>query len=151
GMRSMTGATPNQDPDLVAVLGATRPADADLGHAWDQFAGFRAYLASKSIASTRVINAAVFTTADPTAHMARVAAAVATEQAPGLSALFQCGVTSGADACDDGTAARKCGAASADFVEIHGKINLPIYQNGNEPYAQSTDGGALNESGGNVT
>lgn len=149
-VRSAVGAaTPTQDPDLAAVLGATRPTDADLGAAWDQFAPFRAYLSSHSIAPSTVINAAVFTTADPTVHMARLAAAVATEAAPTLSALFQCGVTAGTDACDDGTAARKCGAASNDFTEIHGKINLPIYQNGNEPYASA--GGAINESGGTVT
>src|SRR5262249_32665407 len=120
---------PPPDPAPAPVLGATRPPAAALGPAWDQFAPFRAYMTSKGVAAASVMNAAVFTTADPTAHMAHVAAAVATEQPPALSALFECGVTTGADACDDGTAARKCGAASSDFFEIHGKIGLPIYQN----------------------
>jgi len=150
-IRTTTGGTPTQDPDLAAVLAATRPTDADLGHAWDQFAPFRSYMGAKGIAASSVMNAAVFTTADPTVHMAHVAAAVAAEPAPTLSALFECGVTAGTDACDDGTAARKCGSASNDFFEIHGKINLPIYQNGTEPYETTANGGKLNESGGTVT
>ena len=144
---SQTAAT--ADPDLVATLGATKPGDADLGHAWDTYAKLRAYLTTNNIAATTIVNAAVFTTADPAAHMQHVAAAVASEPSPPvLSSLFQCG-GAGTDACDDGTAARKCGTDSADFVEIHGKMAMPIYQNGTEPY--ETAGGALNETAGVVT
>src|SRR5262249_9173803 len=63
---------------------------------------------------------------------------------------FQCGVSTGTDPCDDGTDARKCGNDSA-FVEVHGKIKMPIFQKGTIPYVTPNDGGGLNESGGKVT
>ena len=44
-VRSEGGGTPVQDPDLVAVLADTPPADASLMPAWQKHANFRAYLA----------------------------------------------------------------------------------------------------------
>ena len=90
------------------------------------------------------------TLADPAATMRRVAAAVAAGPAPVLSNLFECGVTTGTDACDDGTEARRCGATNDDFTEIHGKIKLPIFQTGTAPYLRPADGGAINIVGGNA-
>jgi pimeloyl-ACP methyl ester carboxylesterase len=145
-LKSKDGEVPVQDDDLKAVLSDTKPTgDDDLAHAWTQYTKLRAYLKSHNIPTSTIANATVFTVADPTQHMKRLADAVATEpKAPVLSSLFQCGTTSGTDACDDGTPARACGS-STDFIEIHGKISLPIYQNGTEPYLTPNDGGGLNE------
>jgi hypothetical protein len=132
------------------MLGTSRPGDAALGAAWDEHARLRSFLTSEGIAAGTVVNAAVFTVADPTATMQKLATAVAGGPAPVLSSLFQCGGP-GTDACDDGTPARRCGADDPDFVEIHGKIKLPIFQGGTPPYLTPADGGAINLPGGNPT
>ncbi len=140
-VRSTANETPTQDPDLIAVLGGSRPSDASLGAAWDVYAPLRTFLGA-SVAT--VATAAVFTVADTNAHMQKVAAAVAAEGAPTLSAITLCGagVTS---PCADGSAARVCGDDPA-FFEVQGKISMPIYQQGTAPYL--TSGGDIMESGG---
>lgn len=150
-VRAMAGgAAPAQDADLTAVLGASRPGDAALGKAWDDYAKLRAWLPTEGITTAQVVNAAVFTVADPTATMKKLAAATLAQPAPVLSSLFQCG-GAGTDPCDDGTAARRCGGDDPDFVEIHGKIKLPIFQSGTAPYLKPADGGAINVVSGTVT
>jgi predicted esterase len=140
-VRSSSNETPVQDPDLVVVLGASRPGDPSLGAAWDAYLPLRTYLLAHP---TEVATAAVFTVADTNTHMQKVAAAVAAEAAPTLSAITLCGagVTS---PCADGSAARVCGDDSA-FFEVQGKISMPIYQQGTAPYL--TAGGNIMESGG---
>lgn len=133
-VRSAGGAPPVQDPDLVAVLGASRPADPSLGNAWDVYAPLRAQLGA---AVANVATAAVFTVADVPAHMSKVATAVAAET-PTLSALTLC---SGGGTTPCGS----CGPDDAAFTEIHGKIKMPIYQQGTAPYL--TAGGNIMESG----
>jgi hypothetical protein len=79
--------------------------------------------------------------------MQRVAAAVAAEGAPTLSSLTLCGAGV-ASPCADGSAARVCGDDPA-FIEVQGKISMPIYQQGAAPYL--TAGGNIPDSGGTVT
>jgi hypothetical protein len=144
-IRSATGDTAQQDPDLAALLGPTRPTDADLGRAWDAYAKLRTYLSQEGIAPATVANATVFTVSDPKRDMQLVRDAVAAESAPVLSSLFQCGTSTGADPCSDNTEARRCPeAADPDFVEVHGKISMPIFQMGTQPYERPADGGGLN-------
>src|SRR5262249_52687355 len=140
-VRSTANDAPVQDPDLVAVLGGSRPGDASLGAAWDASAPLRTFLGSNV---STVATAAVFTVADTNAHMTKVAAAVAAEGTPTLSAITLCGagVTS---PCADGSSARVCGNDPA-FFEVQGKIAMPIYQQGTAPYL--TAGGNIMESGG---
>jgi len=140
-VRSATGEVPVQDPDLVGVLGGARPSDVSLGAAWEVYAPLRAFLGAEV---STVATAAVFTVADTSAHLSKVAAAVAAEGAPTLSAITLCGagVTS---PCADGTSARVCGDDAA-FFEVQGKITMPIYQQGLAPYLSA--GGAILESGG---
>jgi hypothetical protein len=149
-VRSASGAEAQQDPDLAAVLAGSRPSgDEALGRAWDAYAPLRSYLTGAGISPATVVNAAVFTTADVTVPMQRVATAVAAQPAPVLTDLHQCG-SGGTDACDDGSDARRCGAEDPDFVEIHGKIRMPIFQTGTAPYERPDDGGGLNEMGAAV-
>ncbi len=153
GLKNDAGAPATQDPDFAALLASTRPAaDESLGHAWDVYAPLRAYLAATTPTPTdpaTIAGATVFTVQDTTGHMQRLAASVATQPAPVLSALTVCdtGVTS---PCDDGTPERACPAASADFYEIHGKISMPIYQAGTEPYLAPANGGGIAEDGSGV-
>ncbi|NIS36285.1 MAG: hypothetical protein GWO04_42965, partial [Actinobacteria bacterium] len=45
--------------------------------------------------------------------------------------------------CDDGTMQRSCGSVDPDFHEIHGRIELPIFQQGTPPYETPEDGGGI--------
>ena len=148
GLTSATGTPAAPDADFSAVLGATRPSDPSLGHAWDAYLPLRNWLASKGADAPALATAAVFTVQDAPGHMARLAAGVATQPAPALTALTLCGpgVTS---PCDDGTPARAC-PATADpmFDEIHGRYSVPIYQAGSVPYETPADGGGISETGG---
>jgi predicted esterase len=146
------GTAPVQDPDLVAVLAATAPAgDQALLDAWTAYAPFRRYLGERQIAPERIANAAVFTVQDAPGHMRRLAQSVATEPPPVLSELTLCdaGVTS---PCDAGASAEPgrlaCPAADPAFHEIHGKLTVPIYQNGTPPYETPAAGGGIREPGG---
>src|SRR5262249_13964030 len=91
--------------------------------------------------------AAVFTVQDAPGHMQRLAADVAKQPAPKLSALTRCaaGVKS---PCDDGTPARACGAGGAAFDEIHGRVWVPIYQAGTPPAPTPAPGGGITETAG---
>jgi hypothetical protein len=146
-LKSAAGDVAVPDPDLAAVLADTKPSDADLARTWDSYAPLRAYFKAHAIAPSTILNATVFTTASPAVHMQRVADAVAKEGVPTITALVQCGM--GTDPCTDGTPARACGDVSADYVELHGKLTLPIYQKGDLPYERT--GGGLNEAAGVVT
>jgi hypothetical protein len=146
-IKSKTGETPVQDPDLVAVLGATQPTDANLVRAWNAYKPLRDYLTAQSTSVSTVAAAAVFTVQDARGHMAQLAADVAKQPAPMNSALTLCaaGVRS---PCDDGTPDRACGAGGATFDEIHGKFSVPIYQAGTEPYETPAQGGGITENAG---
>jgi predicted esterase len=147
GVRSAAGDPPAIDPDLQAVLAATRPTgDPALEHAWDAHAPFRDYLASASIEPSTIAAVALFTVQDTTGRAERLAAAVAASAPPSVDDLTLCddGVTS---PCDDGEV-RVCGSSDADFYEIHGTFSVPIYQRGTMPYELPADGGDIVEVGG---
>ena len=148
GLESATGAPLGPDADFTAVMGATRPTDAALGHAWDAYLPLRNYLTSKGADAPVLATAAVFTVQDAPGHVARLAANVATQPPPALTALTLCGpgVTS---PCDDGTPARACPTVEDDrFAELHGKFSVPIYQTGTAPYEAPAQGGAIVETSG---
>jgi hypothetical protein len=158
GLQSATGQAAVADTDLAAVMGPDRPAtDAALGHAWDAYKPLRDWLAMKAAAVAMgvmgaspppaVAAAAVFKVQDAPAHVQRLAADVAKQPAPKLTALTLCG-PGVKSPCDDGTPARACGAGSPAFDEVHGKFSVPIYQAGTEPYATPADGGGITETAG---
>jgi predicted esterase len=90
----------------------------------------------------------VFTVQDAPGHVARLAASVATQPPPALTALTLCG-TGMKSPCDDGTPARACPAVEDDkFSEIHGRFSVPIYQMGTAPYDTPEQGGGIVESNG---
>jgi hypothetical protein len=142
------------DADLAAVLAPQRPpaaaADAALGAAWDLHQPLRDWLARQgaSAPAPSIGAAALFTVQDTTGHMQRLAASVAAQPAPVLTALTLCdaGVRS---PCDDGTADRACPATpNAAFHEIHGRMRMPIYQQGTAPYETPEQGGGIVETAG---
>jgi predicted esterase len=150
GLKGKSGQAASQDPDFAAMLQATRPTgDEALSHAWDTYAPLRRHLTAAGKDPATIAAAAVFTVQDTTGHMQRLAAAVAAQPAPTLKDVTLCdtGVVS---PCDDGTPAHACPAANPDFYEIHGKISLPIYQEGTAPYLTPGDGGGIVEDASGV-
>ncbi len=148
-IRAKDGGSTVRDPDLIAVLGATRPGDADLGHAWDAYTPFRDYLAdgSVNIDPATIASAAVFTVQDTTGRMERLAQAVEASAAPVLKDLTLCDGTN-TSPCEDSTGRGACSSPNNDFHEIHGRYSVPVYQAGTPPYETPADGGGIVEVGG---
>jgi dienelactone hydrolase len=131
-----------RDRDFDAVMATAMPSDTALMAAWQAHAPFRAFLADQSIDPTTVLNAAVFTT--QTAND-RIPALRAAELAAPLATLHDAVVCDGTapSPCDDGTELRRCGTPDPAFVEIHGRLSLPIFQQGTAPYEEPADGGDI--------
>lgn len=141
--KSTSGATPQQEPDLAAVLGATEPTDATLARAWAQYAKFRDYLTRTSHTPDTVAAAAVFTVADASALTRKLAAQVAAAPAPTITDLTLCDGTTPSPCAPVGDATRACGDSSGSFYELHGRLTIPNYQAGTLPYERPADGGAI--------
>jgi hypothetical protein len=142
--RSVTvtgGAQFARSADFDAVMGGARPATEPLGHAWDAYAPLREWLADTGADANAILNAAVFTTQDPEAQAPKLREIVQADVVPEITDVTECktGVTS---PCDDGDR-RTCGVEDEDFVEIHGRISLPIFQQGTAPYETPEEGGAI--------
>jgi hypothetical protein len=133
------GATFARSPDFEAVLSGARPASEPLGHAWDAYAPLRQWLADTGGNANELLNAAVFTTQAPEALAPKLREVVQADAVPEITDLTVCagGVQS---PCDDGDV-RVCGVEDVDFVEIQGRISLPIFQQGTPPYETPDDGG----------
>jgi hypothetical protein len=141
--RSSTGAAPIQDPDLIAVLGATAPADPVLAEAWAKHARFRDYLTAQSRATTEVAGVALFTVADASALARRLATQVAAAPVPTVTDLTLCDGATASPCGPTGDATRACGDSSGPFWELHGRLTVTNYQAGTLPYERPADGGAI--------
>jgi hypothetical protein len=143
------GGTFARSSDLTALLTDTPPAgDAALLAAWEKYAPLRAFAATEggNVDLSTVLNATVFTTQDPERLPRAIREAVRADDVPTVSDLTLCGA--GAESpCDDGTPERACGETNDAFHEIHGRIRLPIFQQGTAPYLSSGGGISLDGSG----
>ncbi len=145
-----TGITPNPDvggtfarsSDFDAMLASSPPSDAALTDAWDAYAPLRAWIGDAGEDAGAILNAAVFTTQDPEALVPRLREVIRAGDPAEVTGLVACedGVAS---PCDDGTAERACVTGSADHWELHGRIALPIFQEGTAPYETPDDGGGI--------
>ena len=148
GLASDAGVPAQADADFVTVMGATRPTDPALGHAWDAYQPLRNWITGKGDAAPKLVSAAVFTVQDAPGHMSRLVTSVNAQAAPALTELTTCG-TGMTSPCDDGTPARACPTtADPAFTEIHGKFSVPIYQSGTAPYETPETGGGIAETAG---
>ncbi|HEX7479900.1 MAG TPA: hypothetical protein VF331_19010, partial [Polyangiales bacterium] len=156
------GSSFEPSSDFQAVLGASKPSDADLARAYDIYAPLRAWLADRKrfpihaadptsqLTPDMLLNAAVFTTQSPEDILPKLRSAVVNDHARKLSGtpiVCKTGVTP-PDGCSD-KISRICHPANSDYTEIFGKISLPIFQKGMAPYEKPEDGGeiAVNGSG----
>ena len=138
------GAGPlDRAPDFDAMLAADAPADSALASAYAAYGLLRAYLASGSRDSATVLNAAVFTTQPVDDLVPRLREVVRAAAAPIISAVTVCGGGS-VSPCGGASAARACPAVrEVEFLEVHGRIALPIFQQGSAPYDDPADGGGI--------
>jgi hypothetical protein len=139
---SHSGDAPIQDPDLIAVLGATQPTDATLAKVWTKYANFRTFLTKQGMTSADIAGVAVFTTQDPTAKAKKLAAATIAAGVPAITDLVLCNGATTTSVCASDTQ-RACGDASSDYYEIQGRFTEPRWQQGTEPYDTPKDGGAI--------
>lgn len=161
GVRSLapegqSAEEPEALDDLPALLSASAPAEAAAKAAWQAYAPLRAWLGAGTVQAEAVAGATVFTTGDPTAVMKSFPAAAAAAPAPKVvkASVTVCqpgtrspcatpDFASTADGLAGGADPRDCPkTALAGFYEVHLKLTLPVYQNGERPYLR--EGGALN-------
>ncbi len=124
-----------QDADFAAVLGATRPVDAELAEGWTKYAALREFLAAQGIPASSIMGATVFTTMDPIAPARALRPAVRELATPVIENLRAC--SADAAASDDD----KCATATGDFTELHATVPAPIFQAGTRPYFAENEGG----------
>jgi hypothetical protein len=135
------GSRYTRSDDLDALLASSEPTDSELAIAYKAYAPFRAWLTESKTPSETILNATVFTTQDPEAMVAKLRSAVDTSAMPAVSDVGRCGgITT--SSCDTGEGGQ-CGTASSNFIEIHGRIALPVFQQGTAPYETPEQGGAI--------
>jgi len=145
-------ATMTRSGDLDAVLGTSMPSDSAVQGAWDAYTPLRDWLAdpmNMEITSAEVLNAALFTTSNPERVITGLRDVIRARPEPTVTDITLCDGTA-TSPCDDGTMQRTCGAVSPDFHEVHGRIELPIFQQGTAPYEEPEDGGGIDVDGDGV-
>ena len=146
--RGANGESLVQDDQFSMMLESNRPSGA-LGPAWDAYAPLRAWVDDQDLDPNSIMGAAVFTTGDPWQVSGRLREAVHAGAASSVTELTRCdtGVQS---PCHDGLEGeehkRGCFAADSGFHEVHGRLDLPIFQKGEAPY-QESGGGLETEAG----
>ncbi len=148
------GGTFVADDDFAAMLGDQTPQDSITAAAWQDFTLLRDFLKSPAntggegpqLSKGELVGGTVFTTAPN--HDPLVGAREVVDTAPFVvTDLHLCdGV--GDSPCstapglsDEERDKRRCGAASGVYDEIHGRIRIPIFQEGIAPYPSV--GGAI--------
>lgn len=130
-------------PDFETMLAGGAPSDAELKAAYDAYAPLRAFITDKAENADNILNAAVFTTQDPEALLPKLRQQIQADSVPTLSSLTLCNSASTKSPCEDGSGRGKCHAPSSEFIELHGRIKLPIFQQGTPPYLTPSDGGGI--------
>lgn len=144
---------PKQLDALAMLLGSSRPSDGAERKAWQTFAKLRDWLDGADLSAQNIAGATVFTTGDPWVAMGTAREAARSGDAP---RLIDTPVV-----CEEGTQSpcatpdyeppeaspnlrdpRDCPESPADnHHEIHAKIRLPVFQDGERPYIDDDDGG----------
>ncbi|MGD8862472.1 MAG: hypothetical protein PVI30_20845, partial [Myxococcales bacterium] len=129
--------------DFGAMLGSSEPNDPDLSAAWEKYQPLRDWIDDTNVNPDSILNATVFTTQNVESTIAGLRQDIATGAAPTVSDLTVCESGSTVSPCEDDEGRGACRAASDDFIEIHGRITLPSYQDGTLPYEAPEDGGGF--------
>jgi len=154
-VEGMMGEEPEALDELAQLLAGAAPAAPGVQAAWATFAPLRAWLGAGTIPVDSVAGATVFTTGDPTSVLRQLRAAALAAPAPtvvpGSVTVCKAGVKSpcatpnwastpkGQAGGDDPRDCPKGGPVG--YQEIHLKLRLPTYQDGERPYL--SEGGSV--------
>jgi hypothetical protein len=142
-IKTDTGQAFARSADLDAMLSSIRPSDEDLGAAHDKYKPLRDWIIDSNTDPDSLLNVAVFTTQKATAITEAMHEAVQNLGAPSVSELTVCDTAVKSPCEDEVTKRGACHAADPDYTEIHGRISLPIFQQGTPPYEIPEQGGAI--------
>jgi pimeloyl-ACP methyl ester carboxylesterase len=148
GITPKGGGTFDRGADFDAMLADSAPGDADLKAAWEQYKPLRDWIADTGVDPDTILNAAVFTTQQPTEIVSALREEIHADGAPTVSDLTVCSSASTKSPCEDAEGRGKCHAPNPAFTEIHGRISLPIFQKGKPPYKNPEDGGEIEQKNG---
>lgn len=139
------GGNPIQgSPQLASMLGDAPPADSILADLYGKYEPLRVFMDTIDLDAANVLNATVFTVDDPLRPMEQLAAAIEELPVPEAIGWVMCDEGT-ASPCALGDAKRACGPENPDYVEYHGVVSLPIFQQGTAPYFDS--GGQISLDG----
>lgn len=149
GIKDSTGALAAQDADFKAMLASAAPSDSGLSAAYSAYQPLRDYITDKALKSDDILNAAVFTTMDPRAKMARFRAVIHASAAPSAGQLTLCDGMKKSP-CENASEPKHVCASSpaAAFDELQGTYGTPNFQTGTKPFKTTADGGAIAYSAG---
>jgi pimeloyl-ACP methyl ester carboxylesterase len=150
GLAAKSGQDYARDADFEVVMSGAAPSDSRLNHAWKAYAPLREFAADTSpklpISADRLLSAAVFTTASASEPIESIRAWLETQGPPAVTQLVRCGAGV-VSPCDDGLTGadhqRGCFEETANFIELHGRMTVPILQQGQAPYLEAIDGGEV--------
>lgn len=141
-IKNADGKKIQRDKDFDAILGSNAPSDSRLSAAYERYKKLREWLKKnetdgKFPATQHVVAAAMFTTHKPSQAFAKFRDVVQQQAKPQLKDITVCkdGVKSPCDS-ENAVASRACGKSDGEFHEIHAKITLPIFQQGQSPYVK---------------
>lgn len=144
GVTTASGAEFEVDSDLSALLQSEAPADASLAAAWETYGNLRSFMAEEEITKESVVGAAVFTPGSPQTVTGALRGAIAALPVPAPAQATFCEGAS-TSPCDDGASGeahvRGCLGSPPGVDEIHFKLELPVVQEGQRPYAGPGSGG----------
>lgn len=140
-VRDENGTQAVQDADFAAMLAPDPPGDARLRGAWNQYAPLRAYLETQGRDGSDLAAAAVFTTMSTNPVFAGLRDAVADGHEAEWIEAEPCSSSS------PGPCGRDCAGAAEGYTEWHARVRLPIWQEGQRPYLNPGDGGAVRLDG----
>lgn len=142
GIATVHGAAFRRSTDLEAILREEPPNDPDARRAHSLYAPLRRWLAATHTPIDTVLSATVFRTQNGRALVPALRAVVHESAPPRITDLTLCqpGETS---PCATSTGGDACGTDDPRVIEIHGRIHLPIFQQGAPPYFRPNDGGHI--------
>lgn len=136
------GGSFERDPDFAAMLASDAPSDSTMLRAYEAFKPLRDWIQDTDFDADSILVATVFTTMAPEQPVSDIAELIEDRQAPTVKDLTVCGdgVTSPCETMgmEDGQATvRGSCADGSGFTEIHGRITLPMFQEGTLPYEET--------------
>ncbi|MEC9070940.1 MAG: hypothetical protein VX938_01115, partial [Myxococcota bacterium] len=146
GIRTPEGVLLTQDDEFSLMMGEEEPEAPALAAAWQMYEPLRAYLDSHEFERDNVIVGTVFTTAGGLDIPGAIRAAIENPADDTQVAFAPCQ--------DDGPCGQQledgCPTDNPDLHELHGRLSVPLIQEGNAPFiANDGEGGLSLDADGN--